>query len=1082
MAGMKQLSAGSSQILMMMFRDKNNAPIKADSVHVKGSIFTGSSKPFEFEVNKGVCTNCKIQNDMLLFNIVPLLGLGQMQVYTQTFLGDAKAITGTYVSENQQKLGVEVVNKGTFLSDRQGAMWVDVYLPIEINDAAQIPWVPAGADEQWVKDYLDKYVKTPAFAAVLANLAVADNTLSNVDAKDFEKKVKDGNFAQNDLADVDLVKLKEKGNVAGLAYKDMSNIPTNIVNCEIRMSAAYQKLANLPHPATQGKTSEQIKALFYTNRQEVKQGVNLNQSPYTDSTTLMMAYQMANNQTIQQTLPPVADNRIIIVDVLQQNGAANYKLVLSAQGGETIQGSSDPITLTEDGLAGILIPILNENTWEWMPYHKLPKPNLALIDEFGTFIDAVASLIFKKPFKLTWNNDTKQAELSVEGGMPMSFVDTITKKTISAALGQSADGSIRISLMPKGKDDDGNDLYVIDFSVAKTAAQEGVAMALEYVQIFNTDFPEKQPNFSNMLYKGGYSVQYNKQTGGIITQEVDNKDPNITGGTTFLALLDYVPDAEQENLLNQDGSIRLALVDKDGNYIKTLAGGNAVVQRDYKAGDKVKEMHLDVVFKMKSYTEVFYKIEGDFENEEGISVGIGSGICVQAIEDGATGEALEAYELYTDTHVEIGKKIYSTNNINFARAVVKDTITIVKGAYTEDVGNGLYIDTRTNNVERVVGNGFNIKSNNNEPLVFSIYKIYSYRDLMRLKGCDIDISAEVKNKLGALRVVQLGYKGVLPAPKPNLLSFNNDQPQYNKGWTEIDSLFIPEDATSEKRRLDKTFIFPEVTAYDECTFLLRPETATDPADFTIYDFEGDIKPGFVHTLIKERFYAGQQTLIKRDMFTKSAILLSGNETVLRFTINKADTKIPVGVFKRNHFLKNNNAWYDAGSANKEVQGDIAILKSFKGKLSYSVNVFNEQNTDNTVEFWLARVEADGTFTKIADSVLSTTVKKNTLPANTNNQKTIVAFEHDFKKGESYRLFAKSNKDDGAFIQVNAGSHVAMVEVIVDVKYITEIPQDIIHANNIAQIKLMDGDVEVQDTENYTIQIDVKTGAVTIKKK
>lgn len=53
MAQLKQLSAGSSQIIMMMFRDKNNAPIKADSVHVKGSIFTGSGKPFEFEVNKG---------------------------------------------------------------------------------------------------------------------------------------------------------------------------------------------------------------------------------------------------------------------------------------------------------------------------------------------------------------------------------------------------------------------------------------------------------------------------------------------------------------------------------------------------------------------------------------------------------------------------------------------------------------------------------------------------------------------------------------------------------------------------------------------------------------------------------------------------------------------------------------------------------------------------------------------------------------------------------------------------------------------------------------------------------------------
>lgn len=28
MAQLKQLSAGSSQIIMMMFRDKNNAPIK----------------------------------------------------------------------------------------------------------------------------------------------------------------------------------------------------------------------------------------------------------------------------------------------------------------------------------------------------------------------------------------------------------------------------------------------------------------------------------------------------------------------------------------------------------------------------------------------------------------------------------------------------------------------------------------------------------------------------------------------------------------------------------------------------------------------------------------------------------------------------------------------------------------------------------------------------------------------------------------------------------------------------------------------------------------------------------------------
>jgi hypothetical protein len=365
---------------MMMFRDKNNAPIKADSVHVKGSIFTGSGKPFEFEVNKGVCTNCKIQNDMLLFNIVPLLGLGQMQVYTQTFLGDAKAITGTYISENQQKLGVEVVQKGTFLSDRQGAMWVDVYLPIEINDAAQIPWVPAGADEQWIKDYLDKYVKTPAFAATLAALGGASKNLSNVDAKDFEKKAKDGNFAQNDLADVDLAKLKEKGLAAGLADAKNPISPTEFDRM-IKQNAAFIALSKTAHPATAGKTNEQIKALFYANRQEVQKGVNLNTDPYNKSTTLLLVYQMSNNQTIQQTLPPVSDNRIIILELIQEPGAANYKAIISPSAGESIDGANTPITVTSNGIAGIFLPIQNENTWDFIPWYKTIDSSLTTSDE-----------------------------------------------------------------------------------------------------------------------------------------------------------------------------------------------------------------------------------------------------------------------------------------------------------------------------------------------------------------------------------------------------------------------------------------------------------------------------------------------------------------------------------------------------------------------------------------------------------------------------------------------------------------------------------------------------------------------------
>lgn len=1081
MAQLKQLSAGSSQIIMMMFRDKNNAPIKADSVHVKGSIFTGNGAPFEFEVNKGVCTNCKIQNDMLLFNIVPLLGLGQMQVYTQTFLGDTKAITGIYISENQQKLGVEVVNKGTFLSDRQGAMWVDVYLPIEINTAAQIPWVPAGADEQWIKDYLDKYVTTPAFAATLAALGGASKDLSNVDLKDFEDKGKQANFAQNDLVDVDLKKLQEKGNDAGLANNDLSNIPLNIFNRFVRQSAAYQKLANMPHPATQGKTDEQIKALFYANRFEEQQGVNLSQDPYNKATTLMMVYQMSNGQTIQQTLPPLSDNRIIWVELIKEPNAAGYKAVFAPKAGEQINGATTPITLTDDGFEGIFVPLQNESTWEFIPYHRYDKSNLSGQDDFGTIIDAINAMYFKKPLKLKYNNDTKQVELSVEGDFEMSFVDTVLQKNFKSALGQSMDGSIMIKPVLIGKDDDGKDVYKVDFSVAKTAAQEGIAKMAEYTQIINLDYPDNQPRFDNVLYKGGQSVYINQQTGGIVVQEIDGGDPNVTGGTLFLAILDYSPDKSQDNKLTQDGKIRLALTDSGGNYIKTLDGGNAVVERTYKAGDEIRDMRLAVLFRATTYTEVFYKIEGDFANEEAISVGLGSGICVQSIEpNSGMGDALIAYEVYTGSHVEIGKINYSTNNINFARVLVKDGLAQVGGNNTSNLGNNLFFDIRTSMSTQIINNSLKIEANA-PPCVFSIYKIYNKADLRRLNGRNIEISVDLMNKDSAMRLVMMGYKGTDPTTSPKLLSYNNGQPQYNAGWTEIDSLFIAENAVSDRHKETKTFTFQSADNYETCTFLLRPENGAVPVNVTIYDIEGDIKPGFVFAGVKELYTAEQMTLIKKDMFTKSAILCPIAYSAYRYTFNTDDTKIPVGIFKNNEFVRNNNAWYDAKSIGKQDQGDIEVLKSFRGSLSYSLNIFNEQATDSSVTIWLARVEKDGTFTKIADSEMVVSVSANTTPS-VINEVTKPAFVHNFRKGESYRWFARADKTDGAYIQCNSGSHIPMTEIIIDVEYYTEIPEDILRENGVAKIKLMDGANEVKDPENYTIQIDVKTGAVTIKKK
>ena len=221
--------------------------------------------------------------------------------------------------------------------------------------------------------------------------------------------------------------------------------------------------------------------------------------------------------------------------------------------------------------------------------------------------------------------------------------------------------------------------------------------------------------------------------------------------------------------------------------------------------------------------------------------------------------------------------------------------------------------------------------------------------------------------------------------------------------------------------------------------------------------------------------------MQQDMFTKSAIMCPIGDEAYRYTIGATETKIPVGIFKDNGFVKNNNAWYDAGSSGKEFQGDMEILKSFRGSLSYSLNIFNETQTDSNVTVWLARVEADGSFTKIPESELSVVVKANTAPTAA-NEITIPSFSHNYKKGESYRWFAQADKADGAYIQCNNGSHIPMVEIILDVEYYTEIPEDVLRENGVLNIKLMDGDTEVKDVENYTVQIDVKTGTIKVTKK
>lgn len=94
-------------------------------------------------------------------------------------------------------------------------------------------------------------------------------------------------------------------------------------------------------------------------------------------------------------------------------------------------------------------------------------------------------------------------------------------------------------------------------------------------------------------------------------------------------------------------------------------------------------------------------------------------------------------------------------------------------------------------------------------------------------------------------------------------------------------------------------------------------------------------------------------------------------------------------------------------------GDVKFIADGRVNFEFGGQLFNEQGTENQIEIWLAKVNDDGTFIEVIGSRYTSTVEAN---KTTLKKFLSKAFSFDVKNGERYRVFAKSNKDDGCYLQ------------------------------------------------------------------
>lgn len=274
--------------------------------------------------------------------------------------------------------------------------------PTQIRDKLQTLKADERLDSSAVKNCLTTDLKD-------VDLAKLDEKFQATDSgKELQRQASAiSTKASKDLSDVDVADLEtafEKTSshttlvdtardLGNKAETNLNNVLTSDLSEKIKLTNAYKDMAGRTGG---GLTPDEVRALFEANYFEEVGAVDLSQAPFT-ATTLVLAYQFnTDNETITQILPPIAQNKTIMIKVIPASGISNPTLILQPNGSDHINGASTSLTITNTGYVGYLLPIANNSNWEFYPHETTHDFSLAVSDDKGNAHIGINSVQFNK--------------------------------------------------------------------------------------------------------------------------------------------------------------------------------------------------------------------------------------------------------------------------------------------------------------------------------------------------------------------------------------------------------------------------------------------------------------------------------------------------------------------------------------------------------------------------------------------------------------------------------------------------------------------------------------------------------------
>lgn len=941
------------------------------------------------------------------------------------------------------------------------------------------------------------------------DLPYDNSTIVDISDADFKAKGVQSGLLQQDLEDVDLQKLYDKGKDAklidsvkvGQTHGDYNignvteiefhaplitaqDLPNKSVAVAIDQNAyANKNLSNVLEGDFDQKFKETTTYNTIWSRLPQLKGVKAKyieeQQALTDDQfntpeqIIHIVYQIvAEDQNIQQTLPSTAIDKILIIQMIYSAGITNGRVTLTPKQGEQFNGTSLSYVISEEGMMGTAFS--EGLNWNLVPYNSMPDAGIGVNDQKSNFFLGMKDIAFGAGFTATQDpNNTKTVKIDYSGANGMTFKDGLIGTDFTATKIQSADKSIRIS----------NLNGVADFSKGAPDHNEGIHACLGNDELINSKYGKSKLYFADTRVKGGMFVYPDTNTKSFVIQDTDpTDDPNISGGTTFIIALYYEPNPDEENKVTQDGKIVIELVDDNDLPITGTDGNPMGAVIDYKANDVVKpELYIGEC-QATAFTRVHLKIDLQFPNEEIISVGANTQLCIQSInKDESSGLALLSFMAFTGYQIAFDTKYYGYNSLNMAQFLTFDIPETNTNAQQMSFGNNTYLDFKNNVKLGVVNNHLTIKDDGVNLPVWTIIKIYDKVDSHSIGGKSYKVTATLTDKDDAFRVSLMEYTGnANPVPLPTVLRYDNQNPVFTAGWVQRGSMFISEDAVSGDHTQSQTFTMP-IDAKSLAIIMYHVDSQI-PVNLSLKDLEGDITPWFNRVVITDNSHIKENYLQAHDYIYRSIVKTPNGDLAYRYTANSADTKVPVGVISGgDNKIVNDNSWNDPGSIDpNKTQGDLKFLADGKVTMSYTARCFNEQGSLNQVQFWLAK-NVGGVFAEVPDSRTATTIEaQRTKPKMVSSFK----FSFDVKANESYRMFMKSDKDDGFYLQSNLDGvplfriDIEFDEFTSEEKALTDrITYLEIHADEVIFVK---AGQPVADPTKYKLRIDVDTGKTSIQ--